>query len=127
MSSTILTIYIALYLFQAILAFEEIRDLNFDPIYGSLDVDADLVRIVLDPKLNLSLGFSICLRVNFKILNKKCLFKADENLQLSLEDYQTGGGELTFKKSSLTLKKIWMNWSTFLHLFVQLLKYSIKY
>jgi hypothetical protein len=27
----------------------------------------------------------------------------------------------------LTLKKIWMNWSTFLHLFVQLLKYSMKY
>jgi len=105
MSSTILTIYIALYLFQAILAFEEIRVLNFDPIYGSLDVDADLVRIVLDPKLNLSLGFSICLRVNFKILNKKCLFKADENLQLSLEDYQTGGGELTFKKVIFDFEK----------------------
>ena len=98
-------LYRTVYLFQAILAFEEIRVFNFDPIYGSLDVDADLVRIVLDPKLNLSLGFSICLRVNFKILNKKCLFKADENLQLSLEDYQTGGGELTFKKVFFDFEK----------------------
>ena len=105
MISKILQLFIASFLCKSVLGFEEIKVLNFDPIYGSSDVDADHVRIIADPITDLSRGFSVCLRANFKIFNKKCLFKFDNNLHLSLEDYKSGGGEMFFNKIFVDFEK----------------------
>jgi hypothetical protein len=98
MSSKILLLFLATFLCKSILGFEIIKVLRFDPIYGSLDGDANVVRFVIDPTLDLSLGFSFCLRANFAILNKKCLFKVADNLHLILQDFENGNGELFFNK-----------------------------
>ena len=98
MSSKILLLFLATFLCKSILGFEIIKVFHFDPIYGSLDADANVVRFVIDPTLDLSLGFSFCLRANFAILNKKCLFKVADNLHLILQDFENGNGELFFNK-----------------------------
>ena len=90
---------------ESVLGFEIIKVLNFDPIYGSPDNDANLVRISMDPTLDLSSGLSFCLRANFAILNKKCLFKAADNLHLILEDFENGIGELFFNKIYVDFEK----------------------
>jgi hypothetical protein len=101
----LLPLLLTSFMCESVLGFEIIKVLNFDPIYGSPDNDANLVRISMDPTLDLSSGLSFCLRANFAILNKKCLFKAADNLHLILEDFENGIGELFFNKIYVDFEK----------------------
>ena len=71
--------------------------MRFNPKLGSDVYDVDVVKFAIDANKSSANGFSVCIRANFQIMNAKCIFKADENLELKLFDFQRGGGSINFK------------------------------
>lgn len=70
--------------------------MKFRPKFGSGTYDVDVVKLAADVNKTAANGYSICIRANFQIMNSNCLFKADENLDLTLFEFQRGGGSIKF-------------------------------
>ena len=71
--------------------------LKFDPKFGSDNYDVDIIKFAVDTNKSSANGYSVCIRANYEIMNTKCLFKSDKNLDLTLFEYNHGGGSLSFK------------------------------
>ena len=71
--------------------------LKFDPKFGSDNYDVDIVKLATDTSKSSANGYSVCIRANYEIINTNCLFKATNNLDLTIFEYQHGGGILSFK------------------------------
>jgi len=64
--------------------------LKFGPKLGTEEAEVTFAKFAIDSGLRILSGFSVCIRANFELLNNKCLFKADENLEMILFEYHLG-------------------------------------
>ena len=84
------------FFFMRLIASQLQQVMKFNPKLGSGVYDVDVVKLALDANKTAANGYSICVRANFQILNTNCLFKTDLSIDLTLFDYQRGGGSIKF-------------------------------
>jgi hypothetical protein len=90
-----LMIFLHFFLIEQILS-QLLQVMKFKPKLGSGIYDVDVVKVATDANKTLDNGYSFCIRANFQIINTNCLFKADSNLDVTLFEFQRGGGSIKF-------------------------------